>query len=383
MTSSQKLQFPDFSSLKAPIEATATAFRQGASSPLRFLGQLSLRSPAEQPEGVLAPTREYAIESNLVSLGTEATGKLSIFQLSGSGNVNRSLAGWSFQGQVSASVFYRAIQIAVGFPDVDVDLYFAPEETFEGTLTMQLMEIPGEARLPAFRVSSGFINIHLREETRILGLLDMLKIDLAGQFFRAVLPSARERGVRRRIRLRPVRFRACEGDTEPSGATWIDQLTKAQEVWGGCCIELAGEDARQPVVGDLKFSEASINIAAAFKDFEADVIEVLFTAGKLAGGGGSTHQAGRGTDIVVISDIIAANNEFLLAHELGHVFRGEHPGVTSLERGFWKADTGTVLEDTSQSGGKNPRSNTRDNCLQACNPVLVETKEPCRFSFGG
>ncbi len=377
MTSSRRLQLPSPLKFRSQIETTAVARKHEVFSPLRFLGQLSLLSPADRPEEVLVPTQEFEIRSDLVSPGTETTGKISVHRLLASGNLERISAGWSFQGQVSASVFYRAIQRAVGFSIADVDLYFAPAETFDGFLTMQMTEAPGEGSLMGLRVSSGHLELHLREASRILGLLDELKINLAGQFFRAVLPVEKESGLRRRIRLRPVRFRESEGDTEPSGTTWIDLFNKAKEVWGGCCIDLVKEEVRTPVVGQIKFSESSVRIAAEFKDDEPDIVEILFTAGKLANGGGSTFQAGWGTDIVVISDVVARQNEALLAHELGHVFRGEHPNVTKVKAGYWTGGNGTVLVDTSQTGGKNPTCNSKDNCLQACNPVLVETEDPC------
>lgn len=368
--------------LTSQVKARCTIRQDDFRGSAEVSGQLSFSGQPPSPLETLGIDR-----SGFIGLGFETprgtTGKLSISSLSGTGTLDQRTEGWLFQSGISASVIYRAIQFDGDenqFAIADNDLFFAPTEKFTGTISMSLTPFSQNEGNRTLRVSSGFLQLSLRDETRVKGLIDEMTIDLAGQTLLATGSQEVESGFRRKIKLRAVRFKEAEDDPKPSGETWESQFEAAQRIWGSCCIELVALEPRLALTtNQIKFSKSSGLIVAKFRDDEVDIIEILFTAGKLAGGGGFTYQPGSGIDLVVLSDL-NGQNDALLAHELGHVFRGHHPGMTGLMEGFWSGDPSSVLLDSSESEtGKNPHHNTKGNCERAYNPAFREDGELCGF----
>jgi hypothetical protein len=163
-----------------------------------------------------------------------------------------------------------------------------------------------------------------------------------------------------------------------TGAQWPAQLAQAQSLWGQCCIRLEG----LPMIDGAPTARSSTDrckqIRALPHAFPHDAIPVFYVDDPLAGdGGGWTDLAGTGLDAIFISSQI--QNNTVLAHELGHVLGGSHPGGNppGMSASAWVGDTNTIL--VPGNGHASPKHNSTHNCQCARHALLITQGPVCTF----
>jgi hypothetical protein len=171
-------------------------------------------------------------------------------------------------------------------------------------------------------------------------------------------------------------------DGGQTGGSMAFQFPMAKQIWGGCCVKILDRPprvfTRQEI--EMKGIDAIIDkgvpdgIAALYDDNPL-VVEIFFVTHDLKDyGGGATLNGGMSQAKIVLTDQSSTNHQ-LLAHELGHVFNGDHP--FSKDPTFWPADPNTVLSPTKP----NPVANTLSNCRRVRNPALIPDKPPLSCCF--
>jgi len=114
-------------------------------------------------------------------------------------------------------------------------------------------------------------------------------------------------------------------------------------------------------------------------DAEPDVVEVILVNNDLAAeGGGASFSCTTALARIVMSNGNNGNPN-LLAHEIGHVLGGLHPG-DSQEEGFWVPEVGTVLDPSRSSHVPNPERNPASSRRQVRCAALTSTGEECCIS---
>ncbi|HEX3526767.1 MAG TPA: hypothetical protein VH988_06850 [Thermoanaerobaculia bacterium] len=321
-----------------------------------------------------------------ISTSSGYTGKLSIQGLFGRGEMVIDSGTWTCSGTVSTRVLYREVERQKGFEQIEPGRFHPDFETFEGTIQLSLEEREREG-LNSLEVTAGALSLQWLGGG--LGWIPVLNVPLDGQSFTlsslstaatgeilAVAPCPSElRGERRQLKVRPIFFRASAADPSPTGGSWQTQLAKAQEVWGRCCIEILPQEAQYVVDGNLKTSTAVEVIWNRFDDPDIKTVDVFFVDSILPNGGGASSSFGSSLAKIALTDR-NAGNPTLLAHELGHILGGLHPG-SRPDPPAWIADPGTVLEPSGSPNLPSPSLNTLGNCRRADNTSLISTGNGC------
>lgn len=313
--------------------------------------------------------------------GSVDVGEISVRSFAGSAVIdNADRVQASICAKMSAHVLYDSMIAEIGYPIRRDDLFMTPFEEFSGTLSgvIEREEIAGEVR---WRFRDGTLAFQAQEGKR-LSAVSQLSLPLAGAPL-YILPESqtpwicpRRRGsVRRFLSVRPVVF---EWDGALTGTSMVKQFEVVDLLWGKCCVDLIRLDPKiiteKEIESSPGLSEAIRNgeasrISKAFKD-NPNIIEIFFVSHDLAdSGGAATFNGGMSQAKIVITDQ-NSNNPQLLAHEMGHVFNGDHPAST--DQNFWTGDPGTVLNP----GIPNPPANTIHNCRRVNNPALLTGKPP-------
>lgn len=188
----------------------------------------------------------------------------------------------------------------------------------------------------------------------------------------------------RRLRLQPHAFH--EGDpADHSGTSWDAQLKEARAIWGGCCIDLVADPIQLHEIPELRRSDdvSTIRALALGPRQQADRIDVFLVDSDLAGDGGGASFSPTTALARVIMSNQNAGNPFLLAHEIGHVLGGLHPGIPGHD-GLWAGDNESILVPSGSNQTHNPfPKNTPRNCRQAKNDALIQTGAGCCISVPG
>lgn len=179
-------------------------------------------------------------------------------------------------------------------------------------------------------------------------------------------PNTRGIGVHR-LEIQPIGFRIDENDPNHSAQTAATQIARAQEIWGNCCLELVFRPLCE-IDDEERKTTTAISQVAKYSEFD-HAVRAYFVDADIANGGARTFGPGMGNGRIVLSDRNDSNDN-LLAHEIGHVLKGDHPGTTG---DLWAGDTGTVLV----VGDPNPAVNTVANCKRARNGGLAWLRRPC------
>ncbi len=271
-------------------------------------------------------------------------------------------------GKVEAS-----FEALVDFPAVR--RHYEGREKDLGSDTPGLAGLPAkvqlEGRIPSERRPVEFGFEHLEAELSIalpMQAQEILKISKL--IIPVVTPLQWLRlETKRELTVQPVFLAAATG-TPPTGADFYPGLTRANELWGRCCVEFV---AKCPMyVDEQDWRVATEAEARDFKDSRdvSDAVEV-FIVEELdpvdLWGGGATFGSGTAAAKVVSTDNQLPLNQNHLAHELGHVLGLGHPGDTtdSLVDGC----VGSVMEP-SGFFADNPGVQCEDNCQNASNPHL-------------
>lgn len=264
--------------------------------------------------------------------------------------------------------------------------------TLSGTLKLTYKRNPGESMMKVRMMERG-----IDPEEAPIGLIADLQLGFQQP---AYVRRKDARIYRRSLHIQPV----VVGDTEEAlialsadaRPKWIHSADSARYIWGKACITVERNAEPAPVVnptlhehpgficaGDTEGVVMPPIVAAAVNEWAAlesdglptdGVLPVFLVAADLAcAGGGYALNAAHGLACIVLSlQMLSADgtggNSHLLAHELGHVFGGDHPLSESeiIAGGYaapiWDGDWFTVLEPDSMM---NPAENSVRNCSHA------------------
>jgi hypothetical protein len=315
------------------------------------------------------------------------TGKISIRGVAGQGECSLARNGnWTLNVELEVDVLYDAIEQRLGYVEVEPGLYESASETFVGVLRATLTEVEAAEGLTGSDLRVLVSDLDLSYAGGGLGWIPRLRLPPSASpplaaVSRAPVPgcSPERRSGRKVLKLRPIAFRDGSNDPTHSGTSWNQQLAAAKGIWGSCCMDLEADALRLIDNPRLRRSSDSDRIRRAFSSEVAlDGIEVFLVDAGFSGGGGSTFSPGHAQATVVMTNRNAGNPN-LLAHELGHVLSGLHPGETPTSVS-WVADAGTVLEPSNSASLPNPGQNSLRNCRQARNPALVLNGKACCIS---
>ncbi len=326
----------------------------------------------------------FGMASKSISTTHGQTGRLSISGISGVGEFLPLPGGkWSLDMDFRADVLYDAIENVLGLEETDPGLFEPPTERFRGRLRASLAEEDGQAdpRRPGLIVLSSDLELSYIEGG--LGWISDIRLPSSAipplaALSQAPAPSCPmgRKSERRVLTLRPFAFRDGPNDALHSGTSWNGQLNAAKAIWGSCCLQLESEPLRFIDDADLKDSSDPERIRQALPTgSDLAGIEVFLVNGIPSDGGGSTSSPGHLQAKVVMTNRNSGNPN-LLAHELGHVLAGRHPGASTVSP-LWTADPGTVLDPSNSPSSPNPSRNTLNNCRRARNPALVPTGNAC------
>ncbi len=326
---------------------------------------------------VLDMTR-LSVVSYGVMTSSGHTGKLSVCGIGGEATCTAEPGGkWSLTAEFKAEVLYRAIEDKLGFKEVDPGLLEPDTETFTGSLRATLAEQEGTG------VTLLYSDLELTYQEGGLHWIRQLRIPVSAlpptlSFSARAAPTCllERRGVRRALKLRPFAFRTGPNGMNHTGTSWPAQFAAAKSIWGACCLNL--ESDALVVLDNVKLlnsDDPRVIVKALGQNGDLDGIEVFLVDRTLPEGGGTTLSGGSALAKVVMMNRNAGNPN-LLAHELGHVFAGLHPGRSPVGN-KWVADPGTVLEPSNSPNAPNPSLNTLNNCRRARNPALSPTGAAC------
>lgn len=307
--------------------------------------------------------------------GGRPTGKLSISGLAAETRLQLHGNGARLEIGLQALVYYGAIGRELGYIEQGQTLYPRFEQ-FGGRLVAQL-ELEGGNILLSGRASFDY-------ESGGLGWIRHVAVTLPRVLLLPFAPGPAPPGcpeerwrVRRKLKIRPVGFASFEDDPDHTGKVLDKQIRDARAVWGKCCVELelldlvVHVDPARKISGDPEF------VAGAPDDLDPNVVEWLFVTDPLTGHNGArTVPIGTSASKVVMTEENKRIDN-LLAHELGHVLRGDHPN-TNVQPPFWAGDPGTVLRPISNQFPIIPSKNTLFNCLRADSPLIISSpREGC------
>ena len=170
------------------------------------------------------------------------------------------------------------------------------------------------------------------------------------RLFRHDLP-ARDAGGRLHnyfVALRPRLVQSLSGADFES----VDRLiTGAAKLWHDeCRIEIIRCEPKPLIVPSTVIQELCNGVTSGLVTHirrlgTGSGVPVAFVDVPFAGGGGETTEPGVARAIVIATDASPAENTTLLAHEIGHVCGGVHPGLTPGGN-CWEGEPGTVMDAT-------------------------------------
>jgi|SRR4051812_29604910 len=346
-----------------------------------YRGEMAFKLRENRGEELVLDMTRLSVVSYGVTTSRGPTGKLSVCGIGGEATCTAQGGGkWSLAADFKAEVLYRAVEDNLGFQEVEPGLLEPHTETFTGSLRATLAEQEGSG---GQGVTMLYADLELTHYQGGLGWIRQLRFPVSVlpptlAFSAVASPSCplERRGVRRSLRLRPFAFRTGANGWSNIVTAWQAQFSAAKAIWGNCCIGLEADD---PVALDNSKLANSDNpqviVTALGQNGDLDGIEVFLVDSSLPEGGGTTMSGGSALAKVVMM-IRNAGNPNLLAHELGHVLAGLHPGHAPVGN-KWVADPGTVLEPSSSPNSPNPSLNTLSNCRRARNPALSPTGATC------
>lgn len=185
------------------------------------------------------------------------------------------------------------------------------------------------------------------------------------------------------IKVQPIGFSGFIGS--PSGQLAPGMMAEARSVWRKACITILPLALHTIPNGALRTSGDIDAIKQAYTSQDSLTIDVFFVKNNLTGGGAKTLDAGTNLGKIFISDNASAN-VYLLAHEMLHVFRGDHPPINQGDppgSGLWFGDSLSIADPTNSLNVANVPRNTEYNCdnanshLRSRNPALQTQPVNC------
>jgi len=364
------------SNLILQLGESTTIDNAARSSP--FGGEVSFVAHTDS-SGTALEVEHLGIYGAGVTTDSGETGKLSIMGISGRGGLALNRKRWDCTTAIRAQVLYRAIERKKGFTQVEPGRYQPDFALYTGQIRLVLKEYTEDGQ-HEMEVSSGALE--LVHEGGGLGWLQSINMPLVGSsmWIAKAFPSDAAppcmvdcQAVRRQLKMKPVFVSEGPDPGQRARRLWSSQFSNAKRIWSRCCIDLIEQEEFIVVDSVLKNSANPIAIQRSFEDPAPDVIEIFLVDGELPNGGGTTFSGGSSLAKIVITER-SSGNPHLLAHEVGHVLGGLHPGNRPSPPS-WLADSDTVLEPSGLPNKPNPGTNTLRNCRRANNAALVTTRE--------
>lgn len=194
----------------------------------------------------------------------------------------------------------------------------------------------------------------------------------------------------RKVCLQPVRIRRDRHDRNPTGhrgESLAVGLPTAKDLWG----MIGDEDTtiRFSVRPWKTLNDAGRKVASAqnVENFPRNLtqgcISRFFVERMSNFGGGYTADGGLASSYMIISDEVVSGQtprKALLAHELGHVVRMQHP-QEEAHPWYFTPTEGTVM--CPNDIGDNPHKNSKFNIDNAENAAMLPDSEPIKTVLGG
>jgi hypothetical protein len=338
-------------------------------------------------------SRFVCVSSGVPITSNNHTGQLGITGTTGSGWLLNEQNQFKCTLHFETFISYDMIRKKLGYEQISDDQFVIPEEKFSGHLEGIIKTEKNGNEVTKYYFSDGNITLNYLEgglgliRTIIIPITNIIIIDIFA--FLRNHPCYPLVTFQRTMSIQPVGFGL---GNERTGTSALRQFLAAKKAWGKCCIHLdfkpfiyidalkkeqISNMSRLEWIGPLS-NAVEDNILDSYDDQNPSVIEVFFVESDVLDndlGSGQTYGSGQVQAKVILSD----NNmgcDNLLAHELGHVLGGKHPG-TLPEPGRWIGDFNTVLQQYCPIPGEN----TRWNCTQADNPALSTNQNiACCFS---
>jgi hypothetical protein len=322
-------------------------------------GEVAIRVTARKSDSAEVSLAWLGLSSLGPPAWTNVLGRLSFGAAgTGAGTIRESADRLDLNLLFTAALSRSSVLKEIDFRTTpDSDLSPSPRELYQGTFSGTIERPPGAANW-FFKTGTFLLG---PPQDRLSPLLE-LTFDPAGSAAWS-LPAGPQR---RRLRIRRVRFKASESSTDTTGVWWNVLLPAAQAVWAKCCIDVIGLAEPFDLVDAGLMT--TTDVGAVYAKLPGDlnrVIDVGFVRSDLSSiGGGYTFGGGTANAAVVLSDLAAATNPNLLAHELGHVLNLCHP--TCNTKDFAVSESGTVMMVASP----NLPRNTQQNCAGIANDGL-------------
>lgn len=305
--------------------------------------------------------------------GPRATGAVSGFATPGEGS------GWIIRTsedtlqadlRFEVKVFYEALERETALVQISEDVFASEYETFQGHLKGTLRK-PAEAEDP---VLDGVLELEYRSgglgriPRRLRLPLEHIRVWLAALRPTREPVTCNLATTWRSLKIQPIAFKDDPADLRHSAQSLGVQVREARTIWRKCCVSLDVLPL-EVKVDPVKKHSRMMSQTGDPADFDGSSIRVYFVDADLPNGGGSVYQPGMINGHVVMSDRNAGNPN-LLAHEIGHVLGGDHPGNGGGRWGLWEGERDTVLEFSGTTTLVSPDSNTLSNCCQVFNSGL-------------
>lgn len=329
----------------ATVEETTSERRQ------RLRGEILMRLEEQlAPPAGRVRLKRLGLHSMDTPQNTQS-GEIGIRGIEGTGQLTTAgLDSWQLKMRVSCRLIYRQIaDLAERRPERESEA--SPSESFTGSLALEI-ELDSDALSETkLRIVSGALVLNRKHEP--LGNLLAVKLPLDGSLGFAIDIGAT---LSLEVTLQPVVFglAGCLW----TGTSWEDQLARAQDVWRKCSIIFKG----------LPRFESPLNLAHSIKKAEIEsaypregAIEVYHVASRLSG---STFPRGSSLASVIIPENDQLD-DYLLAHELGHVLGLCHPTAEDCTHPVGTYDS--ILDVTQTPFDP---SNSDTNCQRAREPGL-------------
>ena len=278
----------------------------------------------------------------------------------------------TLQADFDTKVFYTALEERTGLERIAEDVYASRYEAFKcrwnGIVTRvrsDLAQFTGSLRLE-----------HQHGGLGLVPVIDLLLEGVPIQFL-AGKGTCSTSSIERKLILDPIGFRAGSND-DHSAQSWERQIRAAKAVWNKCCLHLDVDESDLRILKDPARKTCNDVTNIAKRKDGATGIRVYFVDADLAGGGASAFQPGMAHGYIVMTDR-NNGNRYLLAHEIGHILNGDHPGGGEGRWKLWAGEADSILEFTGSASSANPSKNTLTNCCQVCNSGLT-TGQSCRMT---
>ena len=379
------MNFIDFERVLFPSQVLLISYKttveletkEGATS-VEGSGELMLVAKQAAKGRVEIEIKNFGLISSGNKIGVASTGTISLMGHKGHGFASLEDNNIiSLKATMPAALLYERLVQEIKPEKTDYDEIMTPPEYFDGVLNCNFM-LKGKGNNTKINLENSEAIFTFRSGG--LGLIRSIKFTLE----KAEVTQRYKNNdqidannecptghsiFKKRLQCQPVVFRSSNSDTNPTGSSSVLQFSEANSIWGKCCVEFQVLPAEIITNATVKISSDLDLIFNSFPLSNPNVIEVYFVDNDLAFyGGGATQNGGSGLAKVVITDS-NSGNPHLLAHELGHVLGGKHPGVVPMAP-RWEGDSGTVLASSSSAAIPNPDKNTYHNCISVSNPAI-------------